>query len=275
LKLADIIPIHKKDCKSKKENYRPISILPTLSKVFEKVLLNQLAEFSQEILFPYLCGVRKGYSTQHALFNLLQNWQKCLDKSGVVGTVLMDLSKAYDCISPSLLIAKLAAYGLDTDSLRLLYNYLTQRKHRVRIGSRLSDWLELTLGLPQGSILGPILFNFFINDLISTIQETYVCNFADDTTLYACESNLSDVIEKLNTDSDRAIKWFQDNSMEANPNKFQLMFLGTKRDDLSLYIDGSNIKSCKEVKLLGVTIDNKLTFSKHINNSREEDKSAS
>ena len=266
LKLADIIPIHKKDDKSKKENYRPISILPTLSKVFEKVLLNQLDKFSQEILSPYLCGFRKGYSTQHALFNLFQNWQKCLDKSGVVGTLLMDLSKAYDCISPGLLVAKLAAYGLDTDSLRLLYNYLTQRKHRVRIGSSLSDWLELILGLPQGSILGPILFNFFINDLISTIQETHVCNFADDTTIYACENNTSDALTKLSKDCDRAIKWFQDNSMEANPNKFQLMFLGTKEDNLSLLVNGSNITSCNEVRLLGVTIDNKLTFEKHISN---------
>ena len=266
LKLADIIPIFKKDCKSKKENYRPISILPTISKVYERHLLTQLEKYSPNILSPYLCGFRKGYSTQHALLNLLQNWQRCLDKSGVVGTVLMDLSKAYDCISPNLLIAKLAAYGFDRDSLKLLYNYMTYRKQRVKIGSSLSNWLEIILGLPQGSILGPILFNLFINDLILTIQETYVCNFADDTTLYSCERSLPEVFTRLKADCDRALQWFHDNSMEANPNKFQMMFLGTSQDEIQMTINGENIKSCKQVKLLGVTIDSKLTFIKHINN---------
>ena len=98
----------------------------------------------------------------------------------------MDLSKAYDCVNHDLIIAKLEAYGVGENSLRLIQNYLSQRQQRVKVGSSFSEWLEIILGIPQGSILGPILFNVFINDLLLFIKETDICNFADDTTLYAC-----------------------------------------------------------------------------------------
>ena len=107
-----------------------------------------------------LCGFRKKHSTQHALLNLLQNWQTNLDKNKVIGTILMDLSKAYDTLSHELLIAKLEAYGLTQSSLTLMRNYLSNRKHRVRIGGSYSNWLEVILGVPQGTILGPIFSTF-------------------------------------------------------------------------------------------------------------------
>ena len=128
-------------------------------------------------------GFRKGHSTQHALLNLLKNWQKTLDKSGVIGTVLMDLSKAYDCLPHDLLIVKLSAYGSEDSAVSLISDYLSKRYQRVKIGFVFSSYLETLRGILQGSILGPILFNIFINDLIFFIQETEVCNFADDTTI--------------------------------------------------------------------------------------------
>ena len=117
-------------------------------------------------------GWRIKYSTQHSLFNLLQNWQKYLDKSEIIGTILMDLSKAYDVLSHELLIAKLEAYGFSLNSLKLLYSYLSNRKQRVRIESIFSEWIGIVLGVPQGSILGPILFNIFINDMFFFLLET-------------------------------------------------------------------------------------------------------
>ena len=118
LKLSNIVPVHKKKDPIDKCNYRPVSILPLLSKVFEKILYDQLYIYMNNILNELLCGFRKAHSTQHAVFKLLQAWQKELDNSGFIGTILMDLSKAYDCLPQDLLIAKLGAYGLDKFSLR-------------------------------------------------------------------------------------------------------------------------------------------------------------
>ena len=132
-------------------------------------------QFSVKILSPKLCGFSKDHSTQLALLNLLKNWQKSLDKLVVIGTVLMDLSMAYDCLPHDLLIAKLFAYGFEDSATSLISDYLSKRYQLVKIGSVFSSYLEILKGVSQGSILGPILFNMFINDLIFFIQETEVC----------------------------------------------------------------------------------------------------
>ena len=142
----------------------------------------------------------------------------------------MDLSKAYDCVNHDLIIAKLEAYGVGENSLRLIQNYLSQRQQRVKVGSSFSEWLEIILGIPQGSILGPILFNVFINDLLLFIKETDICNFADDTTLYACGKDLDTISYKLELETNTTIQWLKDNEMVANPSKFQLMFLSKYKD---------------------------------------------
>ena len=132
-----------------------------------------------------LCGFLKAHSTQPALFELLQAWQKELDNRGFIGTILMDLSKAYDCLPHDLLIAKLGVYGLDRSSLKLLMDYLDSRKQRTKVVSSYSEWSEIKHGILQGSILGPLLFNIFINNLFFVIEKSNICNFADDNTLYS------------------------------------------------------------------------------------------
>ena len=215
-----------------------------------------------------MCGFRKGYSTQHALLNLLKNWQKTLDRSGVLGTVLIDLSKAYDCLPHDLLIAKLSAYGFKDSATSLISDYLSKRYQRVKIESAFSSYLEILRGVPQGSILGPILFNIFINDLIFFIQETEVCNFADDTTIYSCSLNYKGAARKLSNDTYIVLNWFKVNTMVANPGKFQIMFLGSKTDNskITFAIENKKIKCKREVKLLEITIDKKLTSTKHFAN---------
>ena len=139
LKNANVTPVHKKDDPADKTNFRPIffcvCVLLLLSKVFERVIYNQLGKYMDTFLNKLLCGFRKAHSTQHALFKLLQRWQNELDNSGLVGTILMDLSKAYDCLPHDLIIAKFEAYGLSKSSLSLLLDYLTSRKQRRKIGS--------------------------------------------------------------------------------------------------------------------------------------------
>ena len=128
LKNANVIPVHKKDDPTDNTNFQPVSVLPLLSKVFERVSYNQLGKYMNTFLNKLLCRFREAHSTQHDLFKLLQQCQKELDNSGLVGTILMDLSKAYGCLPHDLIIAKLEAYGLSKSSLSLLLDYLTSRK---------------------------------------------------------------------------------------------------------------------------------------------------
>ena len=156
------------------------------------------------------------------------------------------------------------AYGFSIESLNL-FSYLRGRKQRVKISSVFSKWLEILLGIPQGSILGPLLFNIFINDLFYFILETDICNFADDNTIYACNSSFSNVCNKLERELHRVNKWFHNNSMVANPAKFQLMFLGKNiPENFSISLNGQIIPQKIEVELLGMIIDCKLNFSSHI-----------
>ena len=183
-----------------------------------------------------LCGFRKDHSTQHALFKWLQPWQKELNNSGFIGTILMDLSKAYDCLPHDLLIAKFGAYGLDRSSLRLLMDYLNSRKQRTKVGSSYSKWSEIKRGILQGSILGPLLLNIFINDLFFVIGKSDVCNFADDNTLYSSGVNLKTVLENLTHDASKLLHWLKINSMKAIPEKFQFVILSKNLINLKNFL---------------------------------------
>ena len=172
----------------------------------------------------------------------------------------MDLSKAYDCIPHDLLIVKLEDYGFDTCALKLVYSYLANRKQRAKVGSAYSTSQNIS-GVPQGSVLGPLLFNIFINDLFLTDLESEMCNFADDTTIHACDTSIEAVTINLKDHLQKPLDWFKNNGMCVNPSKFQIMFLGLKNgNSFILYIDGQQMKQSEQVKLLGVQIDNSLIF---------------
>ena len=182
-------------------------------------------------------------------------------------TILIDLSKAYDCLPHDLIIAKFEVYGLSKSSLSLLLDYLTSRKQRVKIGSSYSIWNEIKRGVPQGSILGPLLFNVFINDIFMFIEKTEVCNFADDNTIYDCGEDLSNILENLKHDLKILLKWFRINSLQGHSGKFQFMILGKKkRKSVKLIINTTNIEENKNAVLLCITIDKILIFNEHIDN---------
>ena len=140
----------------------------------------------------------------------------------------MDLSKTYDCLRHDLLTAKLEAYGLGNGSPNLLLDYLAFRKKRTKVGSAYSKWSKIRRGIPQGSVLGPILFNIFINDIFMVIKLSDICNFADDNTLYSCGEWLTEIKENLIFDTESILKWFRLNSLKANPGKFQFRIPGDK-----------------------------------------------
>ena len=264
LKLADVTPVYKKKDKTSVENYRPISVLPTFSKVFEKLIQKQITAYIENILSPYICGYRKGFSTQNALVLLIERWKKELDAKGYSGAILMDLSKAFDTINHELLIAKLNAYGFSEKALALILSYLTNRWQRVKINTSFSSWKELTQGVPQGSVLGPLLFNIYLNDLFMFLNEVGISNYADDTTLYVCSSNLKNVIEKLEQNSEVAIFWFESNFMQLNTEKCKLIVSGLKHEQIWANIGDDVIWESKDVELLGITLDSELKFEKHI-----------
>ena len=155
LKFANVRPIYKKDDPFDKKNYRPVSILTLLSKVYERVIYEQTSYYFEPFFNEILCGFRKVHSAQHVLFKLLTSWQNPLDRCGFVGSILMNLSKAYDFLPHDLLLAKLQAYGFSKESIRLFLSYPTNRTQRIKIGSRCSHWTNILKGIPQGSILGP------------------------------------------------------------------------------------------------------------------------
>ena len=165
-------------------------------------------------------------------------------------------------------MAKLSAYGFDESAIGLIANYLSNRYQRVKIGSTFSSYLEILRGVPQGSILGPILFNLFINDLMFFIQETEVCNFTDDKTIYSCSPNFEEAALKLSNDTHLILHWFRINSMVANRGKFQIMLLGSNIDNSKIRFmkENKRLKSRSDLKLLGITIDDKLSFTTHIEN---------
>ena len=162
LKLTYVKPVHKKKSSLEKTNYRPVSLLPNISKVFERCMHKQISEYFKTVLSKFQCGFRKGYSTQDCLLAMVVNCRKALDQWIEYGALLTDLSKAFDCLPHDLIVAKLHAYGFSTESLRLIKSYLTERKQRVKMNDQFSSWLDIAVGVPQGSILEPLLFNIFL-----------------------------------------------------------------------------------------------------------------
>ena len=217
---------------------------------------------------PYLSACSASYSTQHVLLRLIEEWKTNLDNNFAVGAVLMDLSKAFDCIPHDLLIAKLAAYGFEEKTLLYIYSYLENRKQCVKINNINSNFQTIKSGVPQGSIVGPILFNIFFNDFFFFLCNVSVHNFADDNTLSSFARTVKNLVSILESESSCAINWFRDNSMIVNPDKFQAILLDKRNSDLHLNenitIDKENIKVVSNVKMLGVHIDSKLNFNLHI-----------
>ena len=214
-----------------------------MSKIYERYIHNCLSRHAENILSNFISAYRKTYSSNHVLLRLIENWKKSLDNKNFVDTVLMDLSKAFDCISHDLLVAKLHAYGLTGEAVTFIYSYLKRRKQAVKTNNTESVFQILLSGVPQGSILGPILFNIFINDLFLFLKDVELANFEDDNTIYAANKRIEKLMEVLERESKSAIDWFKINDMIVNPDKFQAMIFSSGKKDkkFQLNINDSTI----------------------------------
>ena len=222
----------------------------------------QISTFFDNIFSKYQYGFRKGYSTQQCLLTMLEKWKKSVDKGEAFGALLTDLSKAFDCLNHELLIAKLNAYGFSLPALRLVHDYLSNRKQRTKINNSYSSWAEILFGVPQGSILGPLLFNIFLADLFFTLNDIDIANYADDTTPYTTADNIEDVISSLEEASKTLFSWFDDNLMKSNPDKCHLIV--SSNESINLKIGDFRTANSKREKLLGVCFDSELKFDYHI-----------
>jgi hypothetical protein len=271
LKTADVTPVPKGREKKDKKKYRPISLTPILSKVFEKHMYEQITEYAGQFLSPYLFGYRKGHSTEQCLMVMIEMWRKALDEKQVVGAVLTDLSKAFDCLPHDLLIAKLHAYGFERSALDFIHSYLTDRTQRTQVDGEYSNHRTMKYGVPQGSILGPLLFNLFMNDIFYFMDKAKLANYADDTSTYISDEAIFPLLHALKSETEVVLEWFRVNEMKSNSDKCHLIVAENEHrpsyiSNSCIYLDGERelLQSEKEVKLLGVWIDNKLTFEEHI-----------
>ena len=247
LKIADVTPIYKEKERTEKKNYRPVSILPILSKLYERNMNDQILSYMDKYLSPYLFGYRKGYGTQHCLLVMIETWRKALDEGRIGGAILTDLSKAFDCLSHDLLIAKLEAYGFGKSALRFIYDYLKNRMQRTKVNGSYSSWKELLGGVPQGSILGPLLFNIFINDIFFFLDKSKIINYADDNTPYTIENDVMELLKILESETLNVLNWFGINEMKPNQGKCHFMVADINHKHYSsksyVYLDNALIES--------------------------------
>lgn len=291
LKIAKVLPIHKKDAIDICNNYRPISLLPNFSKIFEKIVFNQTLEYftSNNLFFPSQHGFRPNHSTETAATELLDILKLDIDKGHVPVGVFLDLSKAFDTIDHNILLNKLKYYGLGAIALKWFQSYLTNRKQYVIVNSEESSLQSLILGVPQGSILGPLLFLIYMNDINTCSQKFKFLCFADDTTIILslchnlkhkknCE-NVDINLQEINNELNRLYEWLTVNMLSINLDKTKYMVFHNPQRNLTqnpkydylaeepslIKINNIPIERVKFHMFLGFKIDENLNWKEHVN----------
>lgn len=268
MKIAKVIPIFKSDDKHSFTNYRPISLLPQFSKILEKLFNTRLENFLEkhQIINERQYGFRTDRTTSMAIIEATEEITNALDRNEYAIGIFIDLKKAFDTINHSILLNKLEQYGIRGVAGDWLKSYLTGRVQYVKMGQHASQSLGIVCGVPQGSVLGPKLFNVYINDIFSVSQSLKLILFADDTNIFYSSNNYHELLDTVNKELNTIKKWLDRNKLSLNIDKTKVMMFGnpTTHTDLAIFIEGRQIENVCENKFLGVIIDSKLTWKSHI-----------
>ena len=289
-KIAKVIPIFKSGDRTSMDNYRPISLLSTFSKILEKLVAIRLTSFltANNILSKWQFGFRPGHSTAHPMIHFLNKITDSLNKKNHTIAIFCDLKKAFDTCDHTILLLKLKKYGVSGTELQWFESYLTKRKQFVSIKGRSSSLLEIDLGVPQGSILGPLLFILYINDLPLSSKFLSLL-FADDTTLLYTHENLNTLTTIVNEEFQKVCEFFRINKMVLHPDKTKFMLFSRSPggvDPVLLCNNNNNDQnlpnlinelgrvsstdSTPAIKFLGVYFDPSLNFKFHISTLKKK-----
>ena len=276
-KMALVKPLPKVNIPNGPSDFRPISLLPAISKIIEKIAAKQMVEHlkAQMLLDKHQSAYKKNHSTLTALLNITDDIYDALENSEVTILVLLDYSKAFDCNNHQLILAKLQKYGFHKDALKWMESYLTKRSQKVFTEEDSSPWKFMINGVPQGSILGPLLFSILISDIKLVVKNGRYHLYADDTQLYYnCKvNNISETIKKINTDLNGIADFSKRNCLKLNNDKSNYIIIGSHQNLIKLSkiplppvkIGDIPIERKTQVKNLGVIFDETLSWDKHIN----------
>ena len=268
-KIAKVIPIHKGGSTEDVNNYRPISLLSILSKIMEKLMARRLNTYLElhSIFFPNQFGFRSGYSTTHSLISITETIKKTLDEKKFGCGVFIDLKKAFDTVNHEVLLRKLEHYGIRDISLSWFESYLSDRKQYVSVNGVDSELRHITCGVPQGSVLGPILFLIYINDLPNISSKLKFYLFADDTNIYLESDELKNLEYIMNSELKKLHEWLCINRLSLNLTKTNFIIfcpINKPKSPITILINKSALKETDHVRYLGILIDSQLSFKYHI-----------
>ncbi|MFZ2539889.1 MAG: reverse transcriptase family protein, partial [Oscillospiraceae bacterium] len=267
LKIAKIVPIFKNGDAKLVSNYRPISVLPAFSKIFEKIIQKQLEKYlaDSDILDKNQFGFRSKLSTSMALLELLDKLCASIDKQETSVGVFIDLAKAFDTVNHEILLGKLQQYGIRGIPFKWFKSYLMNRKQYVVINTSKSKFTAIKCGVPQGSMLGPILFLLYINDLNYVSKLLQIIMFADDTNIFLTGKSLKQLNQQLNEELVLVNEWFKANLLSLNISKTSYIIFGNRKyENLDIYINNIQLIRQYETKFLGIILTADLKWTKHI-----------
>ena len=271
-KMARVTPVFKKGEKSDLNNYRPISVIPVVSKVFEKIVYDQLYQYlnDNQLLSSCQSGFRSLHSTLTALLEATNSWSVNIDNGFLNGVVFIDLKKAFDTIDHEIILRKLSYFGADQATAKWFQSYLSNRTQRCNVNGNLSTASTVTCGVPQGSILGPLLFLMYINDLPNCLQVAAPRMFAHDTSITLSAKTVANLKLAVTSELNNLTCWLRANKLSLNVAKTELMIIGSRQrlnaqcEEINISIDDRTIRRVDHTKSLGLTIDAQLSWSKHV-----------